>query len=160
MSRFLSNTGKDLWKVVGWILKYLKVTSKMCLYFGGAEQILEGYTNSNMAGNLDGRKSSLGFLFTFVRGPISWQSKLQKWVALSITETEYIAAEEARKEMLWVKWFLQELGIKKNEYKVHYDSQSALNLCKNFMQHSRTKHINILYITEYAKWWNNSCSSL
>ena len=64
---------------------------------------------SDMAGDLDNRKSTTGYLFTFSRGAISWQSKLQKCVALSTTEAEYIVATEAGKEMIWLKRFLQEL---------------------------------------------------
>ena len=70
---------------------------------------------------------------------------MQKCVALSTTEAAYIAVAEAGKEMLWLKWFLQELGINQTEYKIHCDSQSAIDLSKNSMYHSRTKHIDILY---------------
>ena len=56
-----------------------------------------------MAGDLDNRKSTTGYLFTFSGGAISWKSKLQKCVALSTTEAEYIAASEAGKEMIWIK---------------------------------------------------------
>ena len=98
-----------------------------------------------MAGDLDGRKSTSGFLFTFAGGAVSWQSKLQKCVALSTTEAEYIVATKAGKEMLWMKWFLQDLGLKQDEYVVHYDSQSALDLSKNSMYHSRMKHTDVRY---------------
>ena len=83
---------------------------------------MEGYTNADIAGDLDNIKSTFGYLFTFVRGAVSWQSKLQKCVALSTTETEYIAANEAGKEILWIKRFLQELGLMQDKYVVHYDS--------------------------------------
>jgi ATP-binding cassette subfamily B (MDR/TAP) protein 1 len=145
VSRFLSNPGKEHWEAVKWILRYLKGTSKTCLCYGGADPILEGYTDSDMAGDLDSRKSTSGFLYTFAGGAVSWQSRLQKCVALSTTEAEYIAAAEAGKEMLWLKRFLQDLGIKQKDYKVHCDSQSALDLSKNSMYHSRTKHIDIRY---------------
>ncbi|CAL5346390.1 unnamed protein product [Camellia sinensis] len=98
-----------------------------------------------MAGDLDGRKSTSGLLFTFAGGAVSWQSKLQKCVALSTTEAEYIAAAEAGKEMLWLKRFLQELGLKQEKFTVHCDSQSAIDLSKNSMYHSRTKHIDVRY---------------
>ena len=55
----------------------------MCLYFGSGEPMLNGYTDSDMASNVDSRKSISGFLMTFVGGAISWQSRLQKCVALS-----------------------------------------------------------------------------
>ncbi|CAL5406742.1 unnamed protein product [Camellia sinensis] len=65
---------------------------------------------------------------SLIRGAVSWQSKLQKCVALSTTEAEYIAAAEARKEMLWLQRFLQELGLKQEKFTVHCDSQSAIDL--------------------------------
>ena len=37
----------------------------MCLCFGSGELMLDGYTDSNMAGDVDSRKSILGFLMTF-----------------------------------------------------------------------------------------------
>ena len=83
---------------------------------------MEGYTNADIAGDLDNRKSTFGYLFTFVGGAVSWQSKLQKCVALSTTETKYIATNEAGKEMLWIKRFLQELGLMQDKYVVHCDS--------------------------------------
>ena len=82
----------------------------MCLTFGGTEPVLEGYTDADTTGDLDGRKSVSRYLFTFAGGAVSWQSRLQKCVALSTTEAEYIAATEAGKEIFWLKGFLQELG--------------------------------------------------
>ena len=131
VSRFLSNPGKEHWEAVKWIFKYLRGTSKLCLSFGGSKPVLEGFTDADMAGDLDGRKSTSGFLFTFAGGAVSWQSKLQKCVALSTTEAEYIAATEAAKEMLWMKRFVQELGLMQDEYVVFCDSQSAMDLSKN-----------------------------
>ena len=145
VSWFLSNPGKEHWESVKWILRYLKGTSRLCLCYEGADIILEGYTDSDMARDIDGRKSTSWFLYTFIGGAVSWQSRLQGCIALSTTEVEFIAAIEAGKEMLWVKQFLQELGIRQNEYRKHCDSQSALNLSKNSIYHSRTKHIDIRY---------------
>ena len=145
VSRYLSNPGKSHWNAVKWILRYLRGTSKLCICFGGSKPILEGFTDADMAGDLDGRKSTSGFLFTFAGGAISWQSKLQKCVALSTTEAEYIAATEAGKEMLWMKRFLLELGLSQLTYVVFCDSQSAMDLSKNSMYHSRTKHIDVRY---------------
>ena len=76
VSKFLANPGKAHWEAMKWIFKYLRGTLKVCLSFGGSEPSLEGYTNSYMDGDLDCRKSSSGYLFTFARGAISWQSKL------------------------------------------------------------------------------------
>ena len=65
-----------------------------------------------MTRDLDCRKSTSRFLFTFTGGAISWQPKLQKCVSLSTTGAGYIVTTEAGKEMLWMKRFLQELDLK------------------------------------------------
>ena len=145
VSRYLSNPGKPHWDAVKWILRYLRGTSTLCLCFGNSKPSLEGFADADMAGDLDDRRSTSGFLFTFAGGAISWQSKLQKCVALSTTEAEYIAATEAGKEMVWLKRFLLELGLKQLNYVIFCDSQSAMDLSKNSMYHSRTKHIDVRY---------------
>ena len=96
-----------------------------------------------MVGDVDGRKSTSGYLFTFVGGAISWQFKLQKCVALSATEVEYIVATEVGKEILWMKTFFKELGLKQDEYVIYCDSQSEIDLSKNATYHSRAKHIKL-----------------
>ena len=45
--------------------------------------------------------------------------------------------------MLWMKRFLQELGMKQDKYVVHYDGQSAIHLSKNSTFHSKSKHIDV-----------------
>jgi hypothetical protein len=145
VSRFLANPGKEHWNAVKWILRYLRGTSKMSLCFGSREPELIGYTDADMAGDIDSRKSTSGFLITFSGGAVSWQSKLQKCVALSTTEAEFIATTEACKEMLWMKQFLHELGQEQQKYVVHCDSQSAIHLSKNSSFHSRSKHIDVRY---------------
>lgn len=83
----------------------------MCLCFGSGEPMRDGYTNSNMVGVVDSRKSISRFLMTFVRGALSWQCKFQKDVALSTIEVKYIAINEGCKEALWMKKFLEELRL-------------------------------------------------
>ena len=76
VSRFLSNPGKEHWAAVKWILKYLRGTSKTCLCFGTNKHVLVGCTNADMAGDVDSRKSTSGYLITFSRGTMSWKSRL------------------------------------------------------------------------------------
>ena len=47
----------------------------MCLCFGSGDPMLDGYTDSNMVGDIDFRKSISGLLMTFIGGAISWKSK-------------------------------------------------------------------------------------
>ena len=76
---------------------------------------------------------------------MSWGSQLQKIVAHSTIEAEYVAVTEASKEMVWFQSFLEELGKKQEDNVLYCDSQSAIHLAKNPSFHSRTKHIHLRY---------------
>ena len=65
VSRFLSNPDKEHWVAVKWILKYLRGTSKTCLYFGTDKPILVRCTDAAMAKDVDSRKSTSGYLIIF-----------------------------------------------------------------------------------------------
>ena len=146
VSRFLSNPGKEHWEGVKWILRYLKGTSKMCLYFRRRNDLtLQGFSDADLGGDLDSRKSTTGYIFTLGGTAVSWKSKLQSRVALSTTEAEYIAISEAAKEMIWLKNFLKELGKEQDVSPLFSDSQSAIGLAKNPVFHSRCKHIQLKY---------------
>ncbi|KAL3835280.1 hypothetical protein ACJIZ3_003671 [Penstemon smallii] len=145
VSRFLSNPGKEHWEAVKWIMRYLRGSSDLRLCFGSEKPTLIGYTDSDMAGDIDSRKSTSGYLVSFAGGAVSWQSRLQKCVALSTTESEFIAITEACKELLWMRRYLQELGFEQERYVLFCDSQSAIHLGKNSTFHSRSKHIDVRY---------------
>ena len=68
VSQFLSNSGKEHWAAVKWILRYLRGTSKVCLCFGDGKPMLDGFTDSDIADNIDSRKSTSEYLMTFAEG--------------------------------------------------------------------------------------------
>jgi hypothetical protein len=76
VSHFLSNPGKKHWAAVKWIFRYLRGTSRICLCFGNGKQVLDGFTDANMVGDIDFKKSTLGYLITYSGGAVSWQSRL------------------------------------------------------------------------------------
>ena len=84
----------------------------MKITFGSGKPVLVSYTDSDMVGDVDDRKSTSCYLMTFSGGVVSWQLRLQKCVTLSTTEAEYIAIAEACKELLWMKRFMKELWLK------------------------------------------------
>jgi len=74
---------------------------------------------------------------------ISWHSKKQKCVALSIVEAEYIATGSCCAQILWIKQQLEDFGVKLSKVPLLCDNTSAINMKKNHIQHLRTKHIEI-----------------
>ena len=70
-------------------------------------------------------------------------SKKQNSVSLSTAEAEYIAAGSCCTQLLWMKKLLHDYGIPQDTMCVFCDNTSAINLSKNLVQHSRSKHIEI-----------------
>jgi len=98
-----------------------------------------------MAGDRDSSRSTTGYVFTVGGTAVSWISRLQKVVALSTTEAEYVAITEASKEMIWLQTFMEELGKKQEDNRLYCDSQSAIHLAKNPSHHERSKHIDVKF---------------
>ena len=53
---------------------------------------------------------------------------------------------EAGKELIWMRDFLSELGMKQEKFLLHCDNQSVIHLAKKVAYHSRTKHIQRRYL--------------
>ncbi|KAL1190989.1 Retrovirus-related Pol polyprotein from transposon TNT 1-94 [Cardamine amara subsp. amara] len=146
ISRFMSKPIKEHWLGVKWVLRYIKGTLKMKLCYGkGSEFILGGYCDSDYAADMDKRRSISGVVFTLGGSAISWRSRLQKVVALSTTEAEYMSLNEAVKEAIWLKGLLKDFGYEQKSVEIFCDSQSAISLSKNNVHHERTKHVDVKY---------------
>ena len=75
-----------------------------------------------------------------------WQSRLQPTVALSSTESEYMAAGAAAQELMWLRELLREIGFEQHgSTSIYEDNRSCINLSENPMFHKRTKHILVRY---------------
>ena len=64
VSRYMSRPGKHLWEAVKWILRHLRDSTDTCLYFTCASLKLQDYVDADFAGDIDSRKSIIGFDFT------------------------------------------------------------------------------------------------
>ena len=70
-------------------------------------------------------------------------SKKQNSVSLSTAEAEYIAAGSCCTQLLWMKKLLHDYKIPQDTICIFCDKTSAINLSKNPVQHSKSKHIEI-----------------
>ncbi|XP_047325338.1 secreted RxLR effector protein 161-like [Impatiens glandulifera] len=145
LNRFMSNPDMPHWNALKWLLRYLKTTIDVGLTFSKCSvgTKLVGYVDSNYANDKDNRKSTTSYVFTLYGSCISWKSQLQPIVALSTTESEYVAATKAFKEAIWLRAVLSEIGFLDKNMVMFSDSQYAIQLCKNPVFHDRTKHIDV-----------------
>ena len=139
----MANPGREHWKAVQWIFRYLRGTSNACLKFGKTGEGLIGYVDSDFATDLDKRRSLTGYVFTIGGCAVSWRETLQSVVSQSTTEAEYMAIAEACKESVWLKGLYAELCGDNSCITLFCDSQSVIYLTKDHMFHERTKHIDV-----------------
>jgi hypothetical protein len=58
VSRYMTNPGKEHWTTLKWVLRYLRGTSYYCITYNGCNDLVQGYVDSDFAGDLDKRIST------------------------------------------------------------------------------------------------------
>ncbi|GJR17289.1 hypothetical protein Tco_0965816 [Tanacetum coccineum] len=133
-------------KEVKRIFKYLKGTINMGLWYpkdSGFE--LTAFSDADHAGCIDTRKSTSGGIQFLGDKLVSWMSKKQNCTAMSSAEAEYVALSASCAQVMWMRTQLQDYGFNYNKIPLYCDSQSAIAISCNPVQHSRTKHIHTRY---------------
>ena len=86
---FMSQPRKTHWQAGLRILRYLQATPDHGIFYAAGtdphdDLVLHGWTDSDWAGDLDTRRSTIGYCFILGSGAITWSSKKQLIVALSL----------------------------------------------------------------------------
>ncbi|GJY96531.1 retrovirus-related pol polyprotein from transposon TNT 1-94 [Tanacetum coccineum] len=143
-ARFQEDPKTSHLEAVKRIFRYVKGTTHLGLWYpkgSGIETIV--YADSDHAGDYVDQKSTSG-ICTFMGCCLtSWFSKKQTALAISTTEAEYVSARKACQQALWMKQALVDYGIRLDDIPIMCDNKGAIDLSKNPVQHSRTKHIEI-----------------
>ena len=148
LSRFMEHPTSEHMLALKRVLRYIKGTLDYGLVYKKGQVVAQliGYTDSDYAGDIEDQKSSMGHVFFYDSMAISWTSQKQKIVALSTCEAEYIAITVAACQGIWLSRFIVELkGEKVKLVTLKVDNKSAIDLSKNLVYHSRSKHIDTHY---------------
>jgi hypothetical protein len=156
VSRFMEEPLEEHLAAVKHILRYISGTKTHGVFYPrkkeGGNRLL-GYTDSNLAGDLDSRRSTSSVLFFLDDSLVSWQSVKQRVVPLSSCEAKYIAAATGACQGVWLARLLANMtdtAVSVPMLKV--DNESALSLIKNPVHHDQSKHIDVIFhlTWEYA----------
>jgi hypothetical protein len=156
VSRFMEAPTSEHLAAVKHLLRYIAGTLNLGVTYQRGHGALEllGYSDADLAGDINDRKSTTGMIFFLGQSPVSWQSHKQKVVAASSCESEYIAASTTACQGIWLSRLLGELQNQKPlAPKLLVDNKSAIHLIKNPVFHDRTKHIDTRYhlIRDYVE---------
>ncbi|GJX06288.1 hypothetical protein Tco_0194220 [Tanacetum coccineum] len=126
------------------IFRYIKGTMHLGLWYPkGTDIETVVYVDFDHAGDYVDRKSTSGICMFVGCCLTSWFSKKQTALAISTTEAEYVSAGKACQQALWMKQALIDYDVRLDDVPIMCDNKGAIDLSKNPMQHSRTKHIEI-----------------
>nr|GEV36672.1 hypothetical protein [Tanacetum cinerariifolium] len=128
------------------IFRYLQGTVNRGLWYPKDSLIaLTAFADADRASCQDTRRSTSGSLQFFGDRLKRWSSKRQKSAAISSMEAEYIVLFGCCAQILWMRSQLTDYGLRFNKIPMYCDNKSAIALCCNNVQHSKSKHIDIRY---------------
>ena len=153
-SRYSSNPDDSHRASMDQLWEYLSRYPNLGIRFKchSVDSFINLYSDSDWASSLEDRKSTQAFISFIGNSPISWQTRLQKTVATSSVEAEYMALKAASQEAIYLKnmvnWLVEADLIPKSSRSfatLLVDSMGAKELSENPTHHERTKHIDIAY---------------
>ncbi|GJU23567.1 retrovirus-related pol polyprotein from transposon TNT 1-94 [Tanacetum coccineum] len=126
------------------IFRYIKGTTHLGLWYPkGTDIETVVYADSGHAGDYVDQKSTSSICTLVGYCLTSWFSKKQTALAISTTEAEYVSVGKAFQQALWMKQALIDYDVRLDDVPVMCDNKGAIDLSKNPVQHSYTKHIEI-----------------
>ena len=145
VTRFQADPREPHYVVVKRIFRYLKGTLEFGLWYERSNDFtLYAYTDANWVGSMDDRKSANGGAFFLGGRLVTWLSKKQDCTSQSIVKVEYVTIENNCNQVVWMKEMLKDIRIEFSEpVVIHCDNTSIVNMSKNPVLHSKTKHISI-----------------
>lgn len=153
LARYSSAPTKRHWNGVKHILRYLRGTSDMGLYFQRHDEKkianLVGYSDAGYLSDPHKAISQSGYLFLYGGTAISWRSTKQTLVATSSNHAELIALYETGRECVWLRSLIHYVhescgleSIGKGPTVIYEDNAACIAQIKEgYIKGDRTKHI-------------------
>lgn len=150
LARYSSCPTRRHWNGVKHILRYLKGTMDMGLFFSNkSKSDLIGYADAGYKSDPHQGRSQTGYLFTHGGTAISWRSTKQTEGSTSSNHAELIALHEASRECVWLRSVIQHVqdtcGLSSGILTptiLYEDNAACISQMKEgYIKRDRTKHI-------------------
>ncbi|TPX78204.1 DNA-directed DNA polymerase [Chytriomyces confervae] len=149
LARHMTKTRIIHWKAAQELLEYLNNTCDhgLCFNCTGHKLVVEGYSDSDFAGDAETWRSTTGVLVHIGKAAVLSFSKRQPVVADSTVSAEVIAACSLVKEVIWVRNMLDWLGhVQELLSQVWTDNKAAVFKMEEEALRHKTKHLDIKYM--------------
>nr|GEX24905.1 retrotransposon protein, putative, unclassified [Tanacetum cinerariifolium] len=121
----------------------MSLMREMKLFLG--IQIHQSPRDADHAECIDTRRRTSGGIQFLGDKLVSWMSKKQDCTVMSSAEVEYVTLSISYAQVMWMRTQLKDYGFNYNQIPLYCNSQSAIAISCNAVQHSRTKHIHTRY---------------
>eukprot|EP00253_Pinus_taeda_P002352 PITA_02352 len=137
-------------QLIGSLMYLVNTRPNICYFLNTLNQFMmepkrtHWATTKHVLSKFSGSKSTSGYCFNIGSGMPSWCSRKQKFVALNLSEVEYMAASTTSCEAIWLRKLLVNLFRRNMEAtRIMCDNHSCIKLFENPVFHDRAKHIDI-----------------
>ncbi|XP_062113630.1 secreted RxLR effector protein 161-like [Humulus lupulus] len=149
LGRYLSNLGMNHWIETKRVMRYLQRIKDYMLTHRKSDHFeVVGYSDSDITGCKDSKKSTSSYIYLLAGEAISLKSVKQTLVASSTMAAEFVACYEASNHGIWLRKFVTGLHIVENverPLKLFCDNNSAVLYSNNNRSSSKSKHIDIKF---------------
>jgi hypothetical protein len=139
LSKVLDKPGEVHLKALKHLVQYIWTTKGLNLYY----HKMPAETQNKLLVYSDASNSTqiLGYCTTLNGSAISWRSFKSKHFCQGSQEAEILAANEATRHCLSLRYILDELGFTQGPTPLFVDSEPAISILRNFKLTEATSHI-------------------
>lgn len=110
---------------------------------------LIAYTDSDLAGGVDDRKSTNGYIFLLAGGVVSWKNYKQTSISSSIMESEFVGCYIATMQVSWINNLIRCMKVVdsiERPLRIYCDNKAAVFFSKNNKRSFACTLIDIKYL--------------
>ena len=145
LAKYMACPTTKHWHVALEVIRHLSSTINDGIVYSGTSLVPIGWSDASFANDRDDRRSVSGVAFILANGIVDWAASRQTVMANSSTMSEYIAANLATRNALYISSLLDICQVSSRPLHIYMDNQPAILLTQNPLTNGAVKHIEIIY---------------
>ncbi|MCP4145680.1 MAG: hypothetical protein GY752_10420, partial [bacterium] len=147
LGRYMHDPCMRHWRAVEHLVRYLATYPSLGLLLSSCSPELglelKGYSDTDLAGCKETRRSCVGYMILLGRTPITWSSKTERSILLSTAETEWTALAKGIRHGNYLLGISNDIGLDQGSMRWFCDNQAAIKNAKTPGYSGRTRFVDI-----------------